>query len=138
VGTVIPESKEIVQALARARGETLMIHGAEAVLRLGLTPQVPVKPLFYTSGPSRSLQVGKQEVVLKHASLRMLSLGSGPAGLACSALCYMGKNQVTPDTLVRVQAKLSAAEFTELRANPRMPGWLSDVFHRFEQAASHG
>lgn len=77
LGRVIPEAREIVEALAAARGETLMVHGAEAVLRLGLTTQVPARTLFYTSGSSRRLRVGGQEVVLNHAGAR-LALGDFP------------------------------------------------------------
>jgi hypothetical protein len=134
VGKVIPEPQETVKAMAQARGETLLVHGAEAVLRFGLTTQVPVRSLFYTSGPSRKLRVGKQEVILRHASLRLLALGSGAAAMAFSALWYMGKRQVTMATLARIQEKLSPAEFCELRKSAQLPGWLSDLFHDFEKA----
>jgi hypothetical protein len=100
---VVPEAREIVTVMAKAKGEVIQMHGAEAVLRLGLTTQVPMKPLFYTSGPSRMLQIGKQEVVLKHASPCLYSLGNGLAGIAFSALHYMGKKQVTPEILSKVQ-----------------------------------
>ena len=124
--------------MAQARGETLLVHGAEAVLRFGLTTQVPVRSLFYTSGPSRKLRVGKQEVILRHASLRLLALGSGPAAMAFSALWYMGKRQVTMATLASIQEQLSPAEFCKLRESAQLPGWLSDLFRYFEKAGSNG
>ena len=138
LGQVIPDPSEVVQALAGARGEELLVHGAEAVLRLGLTTQVPVRALFYTSGPSRRLRVGKQEVIMKHANSRLFGLGGGAAGLAFSALYFMGKGQVTPKTIAMVRAKLPAAAFLELRRNARLPGWLSDVFHAYEKGGPHG
>ena len=137
VGKVIPEANEVVNAMAESRGETIHVHGAEAVLRLGLTTQVPMKSIYYTSGPSRTLRVGSLDVVLKHASQRLLALSGSPAGLAFSALWYMGKKQVTPETIVAIQGKLSSAEFSALRKSPQLPAWLSDVFHRFEKAGAH-
>lgn len=138
VGKVIPGAQEIVTALAVARGEKLQAHGAEAVLALGLTTQVPMKSIFYTSGPSRKIQVGRQEVFLKHANPRLLALGTGPVGMAFAALWYMGKQQVAPETLKRVRERLTSAEFSELRSSAQLPPWLSEAFQKFEKAETHG
>lgn len=138
VGKVIPGTQEILTALAEARGEKLQTHGAEAVLALGLTTQVPMKSIFYTSGPSRKVHVGRQEVLLKHANSRLLALGNGPVGMAFAALWYMGKQQVTPETLKRVRGKLSSSEFLELRSSAQLPPWLSEAFQKFEKAEAHG
>ena len=138
VGKVIPGTQEILTALAEARGEKLQTQGAEAVLALGLTTQVPMKSIFYTSGPSRKVHVGRQEVLLKHANSRLLALGNGPVGMAFAALWYMGKQQVTPETLKRVRGKLSSSEFLELRSSAQLPPWLSEAFQKFEKAEAHG
>ncbi len=138
VGKVIPGTQEIVTAQAEARGEKLQAHGAEAVLALGLTTQVPMKSIFYTSGPSRKIHVGRQEVLLKHANPRLLALGTGPVGMAFAALWYMGKQQVTPETLKTVRGKLTSSEFSELRGSAQLPPWLSEAFQKFEKAEAHG
>lgn len=137
VGKVVPEVNVVVRALAESRGEAVHVHGAEAVLRLGLTTQVPMKSIYYTSGPSRKLHVGSLEVVLKHASQRLLALSGSPAGLAFSALWYMGKEQVTPETIAAIQSKLSPEEFSRLQKCPQLPAWLSSVFYQFEKTGVH-
>ena len=138
VGKVMPGTQEIVTALVEARGEKLQVNGAEAVLALGLTTQVPLKSVFYTSGPSRTIQVGHQQVLLKHANPRLLAFGSGHVGMTFAALWYMGKKQVTPETLKAVRGKLTSSEFSELRGSAQLPPWLSEAFQKFEKAEAHG
>jgi hypothetical protein len=138
VGKVVPGTREIVAALADARGEKLQAHGVEAVLALGLTTQVPMRSIFYTSGPSRRIQVGRQEVLLKHASSQLLAFGTGPVGLAFAALWYMGKQQVTAEVLKKVRERLTSSEFSELRGSAQLPPWLSVAFQKFEKAEAYG
>jgi len=53
VGQVMPELSKVAQAIANAHGETIQVHGAEAARLLGLTTQMPLQSLFYTSGRNR-------------------------------------------------------------------------------------
>ena len=134
---------EFVHLLHREIGKVLppghgLLHGAEAVLALGLSTQVPMKSVFYTSGPSRKIHVGCQEVLLKHANPRLLAFGNGPVGMAFAALWYMGKNQVTPETLKTVRGKLTSSEFSELRRSAQLPPWLTEAFQKLEKAEGHG
>ena len=59
---------DLVHLIARQNRWKLQIHGADAVRRFGLSTQMPVIPVYYTSGPSRSLFVGRAEVRLVHAA----------------------------------------------------------------------
>lgn len=137
VGKVLPEVKAILEALAGSRGEKIQAHGAQTVLKFGLTTQVPMKPLFYTSGPSRTLQMGNLEVVLKRMNSRLLPLSGTPAGEAFSALWYMGKKQVTPETIAVIKNCLPQEEFAKLKNSPQLPSWLAEAFHRFEGAGAY-
>ncbi len=132
VGQVLPGTAEIVKALAKAKGETIHTHGAEAALLLGLTTQVPMKALYYTNGPSRDFRIGNMKVIVKNVSSRLLALAGRPAGVAFSALWYMGREQVTPQTLAFIQKKLPTKEFAALRECPQLPAWLKEIFRRFE------
>lgn len=48
----------VLEALAKARGETIQIHGIEAARRLGLSTQMQVLPTYYTSGSTREIKIG--------------------------------------------------------------------------------
>jgi len=134
LGKVLPEPSKVAETVAKAKGASIQVHGAEAARRFKLTTQTPTQPVFYTSGPSKRFRMGKMEVVLKHAASRKLAFAGRPAGMALSALWYLGKNEVTPTTIEKIRRKLSSSEFETLSAaKASMPGWMADAFHRFEK-----
>ena len=134
VGEVMPEPATVAQAIASARGETVQVHGAEAARLLGLTTQMPIQAVFYTSGPSRELKLGNLPLILKHVARRKLALSGRPAGLALSALWYLGKEQVNPTTIKTIREKLTPEAFAEFKAEtPSMPAWMTNTLHRYEQ-----
>ena len=138
LGTVGAGPDAVLAAIARRDGFALLPSGAESANSLGLSTQVPMKSVFYTSGPSRKIHVGCQEVLLKHANSRLLAFGNGPVGIVFAALWYMGKNQVTPETLKTVRGKLTSSEFSELRRSAQLPPWLTEAFQKLEKAEGHG
>ena len=134
VGEVMPEPSKVAQAIATAHGETIQVHGAEAARLLGLTTQMPLQAVFYTSGPSRELKLGNLPLVLKHVARRKLALSGRPSGLALSALWYLGKEQVSTNTIKTIREKLTPQAFEEFKAEaPSMPAWMADTLHRYEQ-----
>jgi hypothetical protein len=137
VGEVMPEPSKVAQAIANAHGETIQVQGAEAARLLGLTTQMPLQAVFYTSGPNRALKLGNLQLTLKHVAQRKLALAGKPSGLALSALWYLGKEQVSPGTIKTIREKLTPEAFEEFRAETSsMPAWMADTLHRFEQEAA--
>jgi len=128
VDAVMPDIREVVETIARGNGETLQIHGAEAARRFRLTTQVPTAPVFHTSGSSRTIRVAGTAVRLIHTSnRRRLQFAGEPAGAAISALWYLGKNNVTPEKVARIEAALGPAGFEKLRSAD-MPAWMAKAF----------
>ena len=124
-------------ALAKANGAPIEIHGAEAARRLGLSTQTQVRPVYYTSGRSKTFQFGKLTVTLHHVSPRKLIAPGTTVGLVVSALWYLGKEEVTTEVLSKIKAKLSAEDFAALKAAaPKMPIWMSDALHNFEKEST--
>ena len=125
VGTVISDVLEVLQTIARNNGETIQVHGAEAARRLGLSTQVPMAPVFHTSASSRTIRIGSISVRMVHTSnRRRLQFPGEPTGIALSALWYLGKNNVTPETVATIRAALGQAEFEKLRS-AEMPAWMA-------------
>ena len=107
----MPDIHEVVETIARSNGETIQIHGAEAARRFGLTTQVPTAPLFHTSASSRTIRIGGVTVRMVHTSnRRRLQCAGEPTGAALSALWYLGKDNVTPETIARIEAALGPTE----------------------------
>lgn len=138
VGEVPPEPIQVAEAIAAETGSVIQIHGAEAARRMGLSTQVPARPIFYTSGPSRCFALGQMEVLLKHVCPRKLALSGRPAGIALTALWYLGKTAVTLETIAHIGSQLPQGEFEALCASTRcMPGWMHDVFLKFKATPRH-
>lgn len=134
IGDVPPEPMKVAEALAKEFGGAVQVHGAEAARRLGFSTQVPAQPIYYTSGPNRRFHLGRVEVTLKHVSPRKLTLAGRMAGVALTALWYLGKDVVTPQTIEHVRARLAPEEFEILRAaSHAMPGWMHDAFIAHEE-----
>lgn len=136
VGKVMPEPIKVAKALAKTSGSIVQIQGAEAARRLGLTTQVPLKPGYSTSGPSRIVRLGSMEIKMTHVSPSKLALAGRPAGEALAALWYLGKSGVTPSVIHKIRGKLPNEEFEALRSC-RKPSWMSDAFYSAERLRGH-
>jgi len=123
-------------AVAKANGAPVEVHGAEALRRFGLSTQVPVHPVFYTSGRSKTFEVNGIPVYLQHISPRKLVKPGTKVGMAISALWYLGKEGVGTETFAALRAKLTEREFEELKASaPHMPVWMSNALLRSEKGS---
>ncbi|MBE9639859.1 DUF6088 family protein [Salipiger mangrovisoli] len=129
-GKRAPSVEKTVTAMAEQRGERIATSGAMAANALGLTTQVPTRPVYLTSGRSRHLTLGKQDVELRHAPNWQLALGNAKSGQVIRALAWLGPEKA-PAASSRMRSKLSSAERAELaRVAGRMPGWLAETVSR--------
>lgn len=134
VGEVLPGAEDVARFLAKQTGAKLVINGAEAARRFGFTTQVSSESVFQTDGPSREYHVGHQKVRLKRVAPRKLALAGRPAGDALSALWYLGKSEVTPQTFEQIEGRLPPEEFSTLIERQEiMPGWMRDSLIRYQE-----
>lgn len=138
IGKILPSANEIAATIAKASGETIAIHGAEAARKLNLTTQTPMKSIFYTSGNSRNIKSGNRTIVLKHISPRKIVAPGTTLGLVISALWYLGKDNVSEKTIKMIKTRLTENEFCEIvRSRHRMPAWMADKLYRFQKEHAH-
>lgn len=112
-GKRAPSVGAVVENIARTTGERVSISGASAANILGLSTQNPARQIFWTSGPSRRLKLGAQEVELRHVPNWQLRAPDSRAGHAFRALAYFGKSEARA-TLMRLKSQLSEEERLEL------------------------
>ena len=136
IGNIMPDVTKVVKVMAKDHGETIQVHGAEAARRFRLSTQVPAMPVFYTSGPTRELNLGKLTVKLKHVSRRKLHLAGKRAGLALSALWYLGKSNVNSNVIDAIRRGLSAEEFNTLKRTD-MPAWMTSALEKYGKDAAN-
>lgn len=133
VGAVLPEPFKVVEVIAQKTNEIIQVSGVEAARQLGLSTQVPAKPIFLTTGQSRKFTVGNLEVTLKHVSRKKIPLAKSKVGLAILALWYLGKKQMDSQIIGKIQKKLSAIEFKKfLSSQEYMPAWMSNLVLQYK------
>ena len=95
-------------------------------------------PVFHTSASSRTIRIGNITVRMVHTSnRRRLQFAGEATGAALSALWYLGKNNVTPETAATIEAALGPAGFQRLRSAD-MPAWMTRVLAAADRDAVHG
>ncbi len=134
LGKVLPGSEEVVKAITKQTGEVIAVHGAEAIHRLNLSTQVPMQTIFYTTGNTRRIKVGKLEITLKHISPSKLVKPGTTTCLVISALWYLGKSQVNAEVIGKIKQRLKPEEFTELcKHMEQMPAWMVEAFNQYQR-----
>jgi len=124
----VPGAK-IAQAAARAQGAKLLISGAEAANRLGLSTQVPTRTVYWSTGPSRTLRIGNQEILIK--SRRNLVGADSAAGPVIAALRYIGKKGMSESIESQLASQLPESVRQELlQYIPELPAWMEKPLRR--------
>lgn len=138
VGKVMPDVSRVIETIAKGHGEVIQVHGAEAARRFKISNQMPTQPVYYTSGPSREIQIGNLKVKLMHTSSHRKLLHAGKKlGLALAALWYLGKEQVNAETIRCIREGLSSEEFEILRSTS-MPAWMAQAIETHSKEAVYG
>ena len=133
VGKVMPDVSRVVEVIAKGHGETIQVHGAEAARRFKISTQMPIKPVYYTNGPSREIQVGNLKVKLVHtSSQRKLQFAGKKAGLALTALWYLGKEQVNSEAVRLIREGLSESEYEQFLSASK-PLWMNQAIQFFNE-----
>ncbi|WP_455231318.1 DUF6088 family protein [Geopseudomonas aromaticivorans] len=129
IGRVRPSVQQVVRLIARRNNETVQMHGAEAVRRLGLSTQMQMAPMFYTSGRSRTVRVGAAVAHLRHVAPDKLQCAGSPVGIALIALHYIGRKGADDRVLSHFKAFLSDDDLAMLY-RCKMPIWMRDFVRR--------
>lgn len=134
---VPPDLDEIAAALGRQTGSRIVPSGAVAANQLGLSTQVPAKPVYFSDGRSRTVRVGQYTVQIKHAQPKDLPAGTPKTALVIQALRYLGKDAITDQVIHTIQSVLSADERRQLLDDAKYAtDWLCQAVRRI--SLSHG
>ena len=124
-GTRPPSVEYVISALSSLWGEPIAPCGGAAANSLGLTTQVPVRPVYLTSGPNRRLKLGEVTIELQHAPKWQLVAPNGTGGNAIRALAWLGPEEVEKG-LSTISKQLTDEDIWELaEARAMMPGWIA-------------
>jgi Family of unknown function (DUF6088) len=130
---------KILETIAQTTAETIAFTGAVALNYFQLSTQNQLRPIYLTTGRSRTIKIGHQSVKLKHVSPKKLPLGNSKAGLALTALRYVGQKHLSVKSVQQVKAKLEPSEWEQLKqVLATQPAWMIRVVLAAETGISHG
>ena len=129
LGSLQPSTDDIANALAGRDATRLQPSGAYAANLLGLSTQVPMKVVYLTDGRTRTVQIGKRQIILKHTTPRNMATAGKISGLVIQALRHLGRKNVNTQVIAQLDRRLDAAARTQLMKDIRYaPAWITDIF----------
>jgi len=124
-GTRMPEVSAVLEGVEKETGEVIAPNGAATANQLGLTTQVPLRPVYLTSGRTRQLRLGAQTVELQHAPHWQLALARRPGGAVIRVLAWGGRERGRTLT-AQLKSRLSSETVEELsRVRSSVPTWIA-------------
>ena len=131
LGDLSPSPDDVASALAGRDGARLQASGAHAANLLGLSDQVPVRLTFLTDGRSRRLQLGRQQIILKHTTPRQMATAGRISGTVIQALRWLGRDHVDDKVVTTLRRRLSDADKRQLQQDLRYaPTWVGSVMRQ--------
>ena len=132
-GILPPNYDRVAQALVGRDNLKIQPSGAYAANLLGLTEQVPAKIVFFTDGPNRKVQIGKQKIVLKRTTPRNMATAGRISGLVIQALRYLKQINVDATVIAKLKRRLSDEDKSTLMNDIRYaPAWIGHIFRKIQ------
>ena len=120
-----PKIGKVIEELSKLWGETIVYSAGSSANFLGFTTQIPMREVYFTSGPTRQLHFGALKVELRHAPRWQLVGENRPTGILIRALTFLHPKEAE-EALAKVVPKLSGTDMAELMsARAVLPEWIA-------------
>lgn len=137
--TLPPDIDRTAQAIARKHRWTIAPDGAMAANLLGLSQQVPARIVYLSDGPTRTLVVGNQAIIFRHASPKDLRMEHYSSRLIAQALRCLGRNNVDDKVIQHFQQKLPNRDKVRFLRDARYgTDWILEVARRIAGRGERG
>jgi len=128
LGILFPSTEEIAKAIARRDKARIVPTGVQALNKLGLSTQIPMKVVYLTDGAARAVQVGKRTITFKKTSPKNLSVKGEISGLAIQALKTIGQKKADEKTIVKIQSILKKEKKDNIINDAKLsPAWINKI-----------
>jgi len=136
LGVLAPSVEQVVAAVETRDAVRLQPTGAYAANILSLSDQVPMKLVFLTDGPTRKLQVGNRQILLKRTTPRNMATAGKISGTVIQALRWLGQRHVDARVIAILKTKLDAADRAQLSKDVRYaPIWIAEIIRSIAEGS---
>ena len=112
-GEVPPAQSEVIKALSRSMNTNFLLDGANALHKLGLTNQIPMKQVYLTDKQINTISIGKVAIDFRKVSPKKLSGSNNRVGIYLSAIEYLGKNEAAQENIKNKVANILNKDIAE-------------------------
>jgi len=131
LGVIMPSANKVIEAIKNSEAIKVQPTGAYAANLLGLSTQVPMKMEFYTNGPKKRIQFGKQEIILRPTTPKNMIGAGTKAGLILHALRQIGKEHVSDEMIKKIKSQLEPEDLKSIEKQMRFaPAWIAKIMRQ--------
>ncbi len=128
LGVLYPSTEEIAKAIARRDKARIVPTGVQALNKLSLSTQVPMKMVYLTDGAARTFKVGKRIITFKKTSPKNLLVKGELSGLAIQALKTIGRKKVDEKIIEKIQSILKDEKEENIIYDAKLsPAWINKI-----------
>ena len=128
LGILFPSTEEIAKAIARRDKARIVPTGVQALNKLGLSTQVPMKVVYLSDGAARTVKVGKRIITFKKTSPKNLLVIGEISSLAIQALKTIGQNKLDDKTIEKIQTILKNEKKENIINDAKLsPAWINKI-----------
>lgn len=129
-GLVYPPVSEIASAIAERDKAQILPTGATALNLLGLSTQMPMNPVFLTSGSARTITIDGRTITFKRAVPKNFAVKGEKRSLIVQALKHIGENNITEEDRLTIGNLIRRDTDTDNLSEDlqMMPSWIRKFF----------
>ena len=128
LGVLYPSAEEIAIAIAKRDRARIIPTGVQALNKLGLSTQIPLKVVFLTDAAARSIKIGKRTITFKKTSPKNLMVKGEISGLVIQALKSIGQNKIENDMLTKLLTSLKKEKKEIILHDAKLaPAWINKI-----------
>ena len=126
-GKVLPSIEQIANILAKKEHVKIKPSGQNALNKVGLSTQVPMRLVFLTTGHSKKIQIGKSAIIFKPTTAKKLSMKGEITSLLFLGLEELDLKNISSTQLEHIQMLIKKDTSENLKYNLRLaPAKVSD------------
>lgn len=126
-----PDFDQVAQAFARKFNWRIQPSGDAALNLLGISLQVPGRPVYLSDGPNRQYEIANYTLEFKKSALKDIGFKHRESGLVVQALKALGKERVDDAVIAAIRKQLDVAACKRvLKDTVTATGWVYETIKR--------
>jgi Family of unknown function (DUF6088) len=128
LGILYPSIEEVAEAIAKRDKARIVPTGIQALNKLGLSTQVPLKTVYLTDGAARTIKVGNRTIKFKKTTPKNLAAKGEISKLVIQALREIGKDNITDKQIALIIQLLKNEKPEYVKHDVQLaPAWISNI-----------